>query len=112
MTTLRFVTLLALAGLMACGSSAATITPQRHEVAMEGMQFVPADLTVNQGDTVVWINKDIVPHTSTDSSATAGGWDSGMVNAGDSAVVVMGTKGSFDYVCIFHPVMTGKIVVQ
>lgn len=112
MTTLRFVALLALVGLVACGSSATTTTPQRHEVAMDGMRFVPADLTVSEGDTVVWINKDIVPHTSTDSSDTAGGWDSGVVNAGDSAVVVMGTKGTFDYVCIFHPVMTGKIVVQ
>lgn len=79
---------------------------------MEGMAFVPADLTVNLGDTVVWINRDIVQHTATDPINHPGAWDTGTVVAGDSGVVVMTSRGTMEYTCTFHPVMTGKIVVE
>ena len=34
--------------------------PQTHTVTIEGMKFHPEALTVALGDTVVWINKDLV----------------------------------------------------
>ena len=40
---------------------------------MENMRFQPQSLTVARGDTVVWVNKDLVPHTAT---SKAGGFDS------------------------------------
>ena len=40
-------------------------TPRTHTVKIEGMAFVPATLEVSVGDTVEWINEDLVPHTAT-----------------------------------------------
>jgi plastocyanin len=41
--------------------------PERktHTVTIEAMRFRPEHLTVASGDTIVWINKDLVPHTAT-----------------------------------------------
>ena len=36
-------------------------TPARmHTIEIRGMEFHPAELTVALGDTVVWINRDVV----------------------------------------------------
>ena len=32
-----------------------------HTVTIEGMRFQPEVLTVARGDTIVWVNKDLVP---------------------------------------------------
>lgn len=79
-----------------------------HTVKIEGMQFVPATLTVQRGDTIVWQNKDVVPHTAT----ARGGFDSGNIAAGKKWSHAMKKAGSYDYVCTFHPGMKAKVVVQ
>jgi plastocyanin len=76
-----------------------------HRVEMRGFQFVPAELVVAPGDTVLWVNADPVPHTATSAD---GAWDTGAVAAGDSARVVVPNVGP--YVCTFHPSMTGALL--
>ena len=49
-------------------------TPQVHTVLIEGMRFQPKGLTVAAGDTVVWINRDMVPHTATSASGHRRRW--------------------------------------
>src|SRR5262249_56334861 len=39
--------------------------PATHTVTIDATAFMPADLTVNVGDTVVWVNKDPYAHTAT-----------------------------------------------
>jgi plastocyanin len=39
--------------------------PKTHTVTMENMRFQPETLTVARGDTIVWINNELVPHTAT-----------------------------------------------
>src|SRR2546423_277336 len=46
------------------------------------MEFHPAVLTVAAGDTVVWVNRDIVPHTATATGGTK--WDTGQLTHGQS----------------------------
>ena len=48
---------------------------------MEGMRFHPDDLTVAPGETITWVNEDLVPHTATSKAA---GFDSKEVEAGKS----------------------------
>ena len=79
-----------------------------HTVKIEGMQFVPATLTVKRGDKVVWQNKDVVPHTAT----AKGSFDSGSIATGKSWSHSMGKAGRFDYVCTFHPGMKATVVVE
>jgi plastocyanin len=66
----------------------------------------PAGIVV--GDTIEWVNKDIFDHTAT---SRVGGWDV-VIPAGKKARVVMKRAGVFDYVCRFHPNMTGSVTVK
>ena len=96
--------------LLACGISAgAAPAPKTHTVKMEGMVFVPASLTIKPGDSVRWVNTDIVEHTATASNNS---WDSKLVAAGKSWKYTFKSKGSFDYLCKYHPLMKGKLVVK
>jgi plastocyanin len=89
-----------------CGGEAGEAAPRSHVVEMRTFAFAPAELTVAEGDTVVWRNADILPHTAT----AAGTFDSGSVAAGAEWRWVA-TAGDLDYLCIFHPTMKGKVTV-
>lgn len=45
----------------------------RYRVEIKHFKFVPERLTVAPGDTVVWVNLDLVPHTVTAKDES---WDS------------------------------------
>ena len=87
---------------------------ETHFVTIEGMAFTPSTLTIKRGDSVVWRNKDLVPHTATTTAAATakGRFDSGSIAAGKSWTRVMRAAGQFDYVCTYHPGMKASLVVQ
>ena len=74
------------------------------------MAFHPEVLEVRRGDTVVWINRDIVPHTATESRKS--GWDTGTLLQGKSGQYVTSHGGEDPYFCKLHPVMLGKLIVR
>lgn len=80
------------------------------------MAFRPAVLTVARGDTVVWINHDIVPHTATApvpaSIRAAAAWDTGQLMQGQNASYVPRYAGEASYICTLHPTMRGKLIIQ
>lgn len=82
---------------------------QRHVVALRDFAFEPSQLTVAPGDTVVWVNHDIVPHTATASNDA---WDSGTLQDTASWYLVVQAPGRHDYYCRFHPTMTGTLVAE
>jgi plastocyanin len=90
----------------ACGGGAAAPAPRTQVVEIRGFGFSPARLSVMEGDTVVWRNSDILPHTATSGSA----WDSGSIPAGGEWRWVA-TRGDFPYICAFHPTMRAELVV-
>jgi plastocyanin len=71
------------------------------------MKFVPERLEVAAGDTIVWTNRDFVPH-----SVTAPGVESGDLAEGASWTLVARQKGEIAYICRLHPVMRGVVVVK
>ena len=82
---------------------------RRHIVEIRGMAFHPAVLTVARGDTVVWINRDIVPHTAT---ARRPHWDTGQLLQGQDGRYVAHERSEAPYVCTLHPTMQGKLIIQ
>ena len=99
---------LSLAGAAAAGPdepAAAAV----HTVVIENLQFNPAQLAVHRGERIVWVNKDLFPHTVT---ADGRAFDSGSIAANASWRYVAGKSGSFTYTCTFHPTMKGRITVQ
>ena len=95
----------ALALVAACGRPA----PRSHTVEIRGFAYLPPTLEVTAGDTVVWINRDVVPHTAT---RDGGGWDSGSIDAGRTWRLVAASGASQPYYCAFHPNMRGRLAVR
>ncbi|HEX6590113.1 MAG TPA: cupredoxin family copper-binding protein [Longimicrobiales bacterium] len=80
-----------------------------HVVEMTRFAFQPFQVEVAPGDTVRWLNRELVPHTAT---ARDGSWDSGGIEQGASWSWVADRRGTIDYVCAYHPSMRGRIVVR
>jgi plastocyanin len=108
----RWRALLAFTALTLTGTAAAdTQAPAAaaHTVVIENMQFNPPQLTVHPGDRIVWVNKDLFPHTVTADGKV---FDSGSIAADASWGYLAAKKGSFAYNCTFHPTMQGRITVE
>lgn len=84
--------------------------PVTHTVTIDATSYSPASLTITAGDSVVWVNKDMIPHTAT--SKKAGVFDSGAIAAGKSWKQTVKTKGELAYICQFHPTMKGTLIVK
>lgn len=95
--------------LPAEGSKAA---PQIHTVKIKGMVFVPATLEVSVGDTVVWVNEDLVPHTATAIAGDTKVFDSGVLPAKATWKYVAAKSGTIPYVCLLHPTMKATLIVH
>lgn len=99
-------------GLVACrnhGAAADAPKPVTHTVTIQAMRFEPERLAIKAGDTVVWINTDLVPHTAT---AQGGGFNSASIDAGKSWQFTPAAPGTVDYVCSFHPSMKATLAVK
>lgn len=76
--------------------------------------YLPYSVTINEHSSVTWTNDDIAVHTVTSgipSDGYNGLFDSGLISPGSTFTNQFDEKGMFDYYCIAHPWMTGKVVV-
>jgi plastocyanin len=97
--------------LLSCHSSHSNLERKEHHtdtVKIHMMQFTPSEITVNKGDTVIWINKDLVPHTV--KSYVANEFYSDTINVGKTWKKSI--TDSISYFCTIHPTMDGKIIVK
>jgi plastocyanin len=78
-------------------------------VTMGDYFFRPRDVAVSAGDSVRWNNVGRVPEGHT---ATGEGFDSGVLEEGESFTHRFTREGTFDYVCTLHPAMTGTVTVS
>ena len=97
----------ALVLLLQIASAHVGIAGEVVQVKITDLAFSPADITVNAGDTVEWVNNDFIDHTAT---TTGGDWDV-MIAAGHPARQQMTKTGTIKYFCRVHPDMTGAIHV-
>lgn len=96
-----------LAGYALTGCTSKVEKPAVYTVEIKEMRFVPEVLTVNKGDTVIWVNKDMVVHDVTDEAE----------KAVTSSPIVPGRSWKMEinydsnYFCSIHAVMKGKIKI-
>jgi len=83
-------------------------TAKTYTVDIKNFAFVPDHLTVSAGDTVVWKNEDMVPHTAT----VQGAFDSKEIDSTKTWSYKADRKGTFSYICTYHPFMHGELIVQ
>jgi plastocyanin len=81
--------------------------------------YDPEELTASAGAEVTVVNQDTLPHTVTSGTSpqdpnSAQLFDTSLINGGESATLSLAqvTPGQYDYYCMVHPYMTGKVVVQ
>lgn len=97
----------------ATASPAATAAPSENgnhqtvTVTIDNMKFTPETITVNKGDKVTFINKDIVAHNATEINNV---WHSPTLQNGQSWTFT--PEKTSDYYCSIHVVMKGKIIVK
>ena len=89
--------------------SDARAAPKTHVVTIENMRFNPDVLTVQRGDRVVWINKDLFPHTATAQTLA---FDSHSIEPNASWTYVARKAGEHAYGCTLHPTMKATLTVQ
>ncbi len=96
-----------LALVVACGAAAVASTTTRMEITMRGNSFGPRRAEVTLGDTIVWINRDIVRHDAVKPDL----FDSGELRGGESYQWVPSDTGVVQYRCTIHQRMRGEIRV-
>jgi plastocyanin len=78
--------------------------------------FVPPVLNTSKGATVTWTNEDSALHTVVSRAHAAGSsfpeFDSEYIGPNDTFKYTFSTAGTFDYYCVLHPFMKGKVVVR
>jgi plastocyanin len=78
------------------------------EITIEKLVYSPADAHARVGDTITWINKDVLAHTAT---ARNGDFDV-TIAANKSATLVVKKPGDLVYYCRFHPNMTARLAIS
>jgi plastocyanin len=99
----------ALAVLLIASGCDQTAAARVHRVEIKDMAYTPAELTVASGDTIMWVNRDIVPHTVTGAARQ---FDSGSLSPAAEWSLVARARGRISYSCTFHPTMKGAVVVK
>ena len=79
--------------------------PGTNEVWIQSNAYDPSTITVTQGTTITWKNKDSVNHTVT--SDVAGLFGSGTLGNNATYAHAFDSVGTFAYHCTFHSNMHG-----
>ena len=77
------------------------------QITMDKMVFSPIEVSASVGDTIAWVNNDILAHTAT---AQNGDWDVAIA-AKKTVSLVLKKAGTIEYYCRYHPNMKGRIVI-
>jgi plastocyanin len=78
------------------------------QILMENLEIVPAEVSAKVGDTVEWVNKDVLAHTAT---ARNGDFDV-MMPPNKTTIYVLKKAGTVDYYCRFHPNMKARLKIE
>jgi plastocyanin len=71
------------------------------------MHFAPSPAGLKAGDTILWVNRDIVAHTAT---ARDRSFDV-TLQPRQSVRITLRRPGAIAFYCRFHPTMQGRLTV-
>ncbi len=92
-----------------------------HIVTTSGFDFVPENITIQAGDSIMWTDLQAAFHNvvetdcpTSSSSTSNGGFDSGIAGGVDTFTVQFNDAGTFCYICEPHVSlgMVGSITVE
>ena len=113
MRRLLLLATLSLVAMLVFAPSAWAQDQEEVTVRMEDNFFAPANITVEPGTTVTWVQSGDNPHTTTSYD---GLWDSGIIEGGSGGTFsfTFEEPGTYDYFCIPHEAlgMVGTVTVS
>jgi plastocyanin len=77
------------------------------QITMENLVIAPAEASAKVGDTIQWVNKDVLAHTAT---ARNGDWDVTMP-PNKTVTLILKKAGTIEYYCRYHPNMKATLTV-
>jgi plastocyanin len=89
-------------------STSAPAPTRSDQVQIVDRIYQPSALKVEAGQTVLWKNTTLQPHTVT---ADGGEFNSEKLNGGEQFWVTFSRPGTFAYACLIHPTMKGVVSV-
>ncbi|SRR6266568_6440172 len=92
---------------LAIGLISVSVHAETLQISMENLVISPAAASAKVGDTIEWINKDIVAHTAT---AQNGDWDV-TIPPNNTVTTVLKKAATAEYYCRFHPNMTATLTI-
>lgn len=104
----KLVIALAVAIGTCLAANSAFAIPAPPPVQIADFSFQPADVSVEIGGSVSWVNQDSSAHTVTFDSLSI---DSGSLASGKTFSATFSTLGQYTYHCSIHPAMTGTVSV-
>ena len=79
------------------------------EVKVDNFSFSPQTITIAAGTTVIWTNRDDIPHTVVSDDKV---FKSKVLDTDEKFTYTFDKAGNFPYFCSVHPKMTAKVIVQ
>lgn len=76
--------------------------------------YEPDVAIVPLGNSVVWTNDDVVPHTVTSTNDQGETFDSSLMAAGEIFILETSELGAgqYEYMCIVHPTMQSTLIIE
>jgi amicyanin len=90
--------------------------PGGNTVTIQNFAFSPPEMTISQGTTVTWMNKDSADHKiindASGSNAEGAIFNSPIIPQWGSYSFTFAIPGTYPYHCTIHPSMKGTIIVR
>lgn len=94
--------------------TANVIIPQGNYDVANSAFYIPLNLLISKGTTVVWINDDTVPHavqSQDEEGNVIGVFNSAPLKTGERFAHTFDDEGVYNYFCTLHPWRVGVVTV-
>lgn len=88
---------------------ASTVSAATTNVSITSTGFLPEDVTVEVGDTIIWSNEDTIDHEAMDDLVE---WETGLIAPGATGSVIFDTAGTYTYSDTVDVSLVGTVTVQ
>lgn len=92
--------------------SSANANPKTFNIAIKDTKFMPTNLEITRGDTIVWTNRDAYDHQIASSDSSLTDFGSGTLSSGKSYSYKFNNSGIYYYNGMLTPDLEGMIVVR
>lgn len=94
--------------------AAADVPADAVVVGIEKMKYLTPEVTIKAGETVYWVNGEVMPHNVAFKKGIVGedAFRGEMMTKDQAYAITFNEAGSYDYFCTPHPFMRGKVIVE